>query len=104
MVKLSEIKWFPSQKELPDHFASPGKWGYNRALDKIGNREITLNRDKLVKVIQEYFGIIEVESFNEMYKDMGHITEKVINWSMTHGLSDAIIANLKDIVIGKEDK
>lgn len=71
---------------------------WNNCLRQQGEKSLTLNREKLAKIIQEYFGIIEVESVAQIYKDMEEITRKFVNWSMTHGLADAIISSFPDIL------
>lgn len=67
-----------------------------QSLDKIGVVG-SLDREGLAEAIRNHFGIIELTS--DKFKDeYAKIASEVVNYSMTYGLADAIIAHQSSLI------
>lgn len=99
MVKLSEIKGLMLNNKLePIYF--PAVDGLTLFIDEQGQREITLDREKLAKIEWKIFWAgdkMEHDGYCVGQPNTCYLCE-------CYRRTDVIISNLKDIVILKEDK
>lgn len=95
-MKASEIKGFVPNKKSEDHEKFPTRkrmteigmiYGFNEAISKISEKELTLNREGLAKIIAD--------------KKSGQVGKFIPN-KYDYELSDAIIKDLPELLEVRE--
>lgn len=95
-VKLNEIDGLILNKQNESRKTHSYEIGFNECINEQGNKEITLNRDRLAKMLWELITKPSTQVVSEWDMNFPYATKY---WKPAYyAMADAILADLKNII------